>query len=275
MTLKATWLWNGSSANGRINFGFSESWYSDDSPAALFPKMLAAARSRANILATGTFLYGFRVADTAPNSRAYTQLPGVSITSTQRSAPPNVPQDAALCVVNGSVAGTRKRFWFHDLPDGVVSDSAFVDAEHIPDACRTIINQLGTLGFKFRYVVQTAPTAKVLSIGATGIVTTAEALTGVAVRSQVQLLKVRGVDGRGKRGKFYVEEVTDEFSFKLRGWPGDVVGVSGKIRLLQYAYTSLEAIPANGIGSDPTVRPGVRKCGRPFGQLRGRAVARR
>lgn len=275
MTLKATWLWNGASNGGKSVYGFSESWYTDLAPDLLFPVMLNVARSRARFMARGTYLYGYRVADTAPNSRAFTQIERDTVSIGRTNGYPNVPQDAVLCAVNGTVAGTRKRFWFHNLPDDAVEDSGLVAASDIESKARDTINLLQQNGFKFRYAVQTAPTGRILSIDANGNVLTAEPIAGIAIRNVVQLLKVRGTDGRGKRGKFYVDAVTSDFSFRLAHWPGDVVAASGKIRLVQYLYTSLVQIPATGLTSDPTIRPGVRKCGRPFGQLRGRAVARR
>jgi len=275
MTLKASWLWNGSGAKGQILFGFSETWYTDLSPAALFPLMKDLAQRRLTFLAAGTQLYGYRIADTAPNSRAFTQRENTVIRVSGRTGPPNVPQDAVLCQVFGTVAGTSKRFWFHNLPDTAIDNCELTDEPPTVENTRRWIDAATAAGFKFRHIVQSAPTGKLLSIDAAGNVLTAEPITGIAPRALVQLLKVRGVDGRGKRGKFYVDSVTSDFSFKLAHWPGDIVAASGKIRLVQYGYTSIAPIPAAGIGSDITIRPGVRKCGRPFGQLRGRAVAKR
>jgi hypothetical protein len=274
MTLKASWLWNGTARSNGILFGFSETWYTDDSPAALLPKMQQAAQARALLLANGTSLYGYRISDTAPGSRAYTQLPGTVIKAPRGNGTPNVPQDAVLCAMLGTVAGTRKLFWLHDLPDNAVEDGE-LGGNQSPDTVRVYLNLLANLGFKFRYIVQSAPTGRVGSIDANGNVITLDPITGIAPRNVVQLLKVRGVDGRAKKGKFYVESVTDESHFKLAAWTGGVVNISGKIRLVQYQFTSLTLIPQTGIGSDATIRVGTRKCGRPFGQLRGRAVARR
>ena len=275
MTLKATWLWNGSAASGKYAFGFSETWYTDDSVATLLPKMRNLARTMSAVRARDTVLYGYRIADTAPNSRAFTQLEPSVIGAGHAAGLPNVPQDAALVKCYGSVAGTLKRFWLHCLPDGFVEDAQFTASSNMARRTRDIINELATEGFKFRYQVQTAPTGRVQSIDANGNVVTLDPITGIGVSSLVQLYHVRGLDGRGKRGNYAVEAFTSEKSFKLAHWTGGAVGMSGKVRLVQFAYTGIQQVPGTGITSDPTIRPGTRKCGRPFGQLRGRAVARR
>jgi len=275
MTLKASWLWNGTAKGGQISFGFSENWYTDDAPAILLPKMEAIARQRSSFMARNTEVYGYRIADVSPGSRAYTQRPTGRIGAQRGVGLPNVPNDAALCQCFGSVAGTVKRFWLHNLPDGYVEDSDWNAADNVPLKARTFINLMSEHGFKFRYQVQNTAIADIQSIDALGNVTTVQALAGVDQGSYVQLYHVRGTDGRGKRGKYRVDTMTTGRTFKLAHWPGDVVALSGKIRIVTYAFTGITAVPADGIGSDPTLRPGTRKVGRPFGQLRGRAVARR
>lgn len=273
MTLKATWLWNGTARDGRIMFGFSESWYTDDAPSVALPKMIALAEIRAPLIATGTLLYGLRVQDTAPGSRAYTQSPPTTIEGAGRARYPNVPQDAALCQCFGTDAGTIKRFWLHDLPDQAVHNGDFADQNTLRLA-RAWINGLAAQGFKFRYLNKNAGDAAVQSIDANGNVTLLADLAGLAIGTVVQLLRVRDTNGKGVRGNFAIKAYTDARHFQLDHWKGQTVGMSGKVRKIAYLFTSLQALPADGIGSDPTIRPGVRKCGRPFGQLRGRVAKR-
>lgn len=275
MTLKCTWLFNGTAKNNALAYGFSETWYTDDAPAVLLPKMTEWAQLRVQIMARGCSLYGFRIADTAPGSRAYTQKPAAPIESPGRGGFPNVPQDAALCQCFGSANGTVKRFWFHNLPDNFVEDADFDPTKNMPQRCREIINNLSANGFKFRYQLKNTASADIESIDADGNVVLVQALAGSAQGSLVQLSHVRGLDGRGKRGKFRVQTFTDTRHFKLAHYDLGAVGLSGKLRIVAYDFTGIQAVPNVGIGSDPTIRPGVRKCGRPFGQLRGRAVARR
>jgi len=275
MTLKASWCWNGNAKGGLISFGFSENWYTEDAPAVLLPKMEVLARLRAVSMAKGTEVYGFRIADTSPGSRAYTQRPNGRIGAPRAAGNPNIPNDAALCQCFGTVPGTVKRFWMHNLPDGYVDDCDFTAAASMPQRAREFINSLASNGFKFRYQVQNTAIADIQEITALGVVTTVQELAGVAQGSYVQLYHVRGTDGRGKRGKYRVASVTNGRTFTLAHWPGDVVALSGKIRIVTYAFTGITPVPEEGLGSDPTLRPGTRKVGRPFGQLRGRAVARR
>jgi hypothetical protein len=275
MTLKATWLWNGTAKGGDLAFGFSETWYTDDEPATLLQKMETFADVRVRIMAKNTTLYGYRISDTAPGSRAYTQRPRRKISAPRGNDTPNIPQDSALCQCLGTVGGTIKRFYFHNLPDGFVDDADFVAGVNMSDKARDLINLLQQGGFKFRYQLQNTANADIQSIDATGNVVLVQNLAGVAQGSYVQLYHVRGTDGRGKRGKYRVETATDERHVKLAHWPGDIVALSGKLRIVTYGFTTLQAVPAEGLRADPVLRPGSRKAGRPFGQLRGRAVARR
>jgi len=275
MTLKASWLWNGTARSGSISFGFSENWYTDDAPAILLPKMEVIARQRVSFMARNTDVYGYRIADTSPGSRAYTQRPNARIAAARGAGVPNIPNDAALCQCFGTVGGTVKRFWLHNLPDGFVDDSEFTAESTMALKARTFINLLSENGFKFRYQVQNTASADIQSIDALGNVVLVQELAGVAQGSYVQLYHVRGTDGRGKRGKYRVDTATDTRHVKLAHWPGDIVALSGKLRIVTYQFTSIAVVPADGIGSDPTLRPGARKVGRPFGQLRGRAIARR
>jgi len=160
------------------------------------------------------------------------------------------------------------------LSTKVVASTGLFAGTIINNAPSITITALITVEFKFRHIAQTTPTGRLLSLAANANVLTAVPMSGIAIRNVTQLLKVTDTSGKSVRGKFYVETVTSDFSFKLAHWPGQVVGPSGKIRLLQFGFTAIAPIPENGIGNDPTIRPGTRKCGRPFGQLRGRAVAR-
>jgi hypothetical protein len=275
MTLKATWLWTGSAGGGRQVYGFSESWYTDLSPAQLTPSMQAIAAVRAQMLAEGCELFGFRIADTTPGSRAYTSYPTQPVLAPAGNGTPNVPQDAALCQVLGSVAGTVKRFWLHNLPDAYVVDANFAAPATIRAQSAAFNNALQADGYKFRYTVPSSPTAPIQSINNLGVVNLQQPLVGAALFSIVQLFHVRGVDGRGKRGKYQIIAFTDTQNFTLGHWPGDIVAASGKLRLTQYGYTTIVPVPGGRNPGNILVRPGTRKCGRPFGQLRGRAVARR
>jgi len=275
MTLKATWCWNGFAKGGNLAYGFSETWYSDDQPALLIPKMEAIARLRTTIMARNCSYYGSRIADVSPGARAYTQRSSSVIKSLARAGFPNIPQDAVLCQCLGLVPGTVKRFWFHNLPDEAVVDADFSDGQPTVEQSRLIINRLASEGFKFRYQVQNTPAADIQGIDANGVVTTVQPLAEAVQGAYVQLYHVRGVDGRGKRGKYRVASATDNRHFTLAHWPGDIVNLSGRIRIVTYAFTGIQVVPADGIGSDPCLRPGARKCGRLFGLVRGREVARR
>jgi hypothetical protein len=275
MTLKCTWCWNGSAADGDVSYGFSETWYTADAPDVVVPKMEAVARLRVKIMASGAVLHGMRIGDVAPNSRAFTVAPSTPIRAPAGNGTPNIPQDAALCVCYGAVANTVKRFFFHNLADSDVINAAFNPADAIESQCTDIVKLLANSQFQFRYLPQNLPTAPIGTISAAGAVNLRTPLVGSLAGAIVQLYHVKGVDGRGKRGKFLIDAWQDTSNFHLFGWAGGQVVLSGSLRLVSYSFTNIRVPPRTGIGSVVALRPGARKCGRPFGMQRGRAVARR
>ena len=92
MTIKASWLWNGTAAQDQLVFGFSETWYTNQSGDALIDIMRVLVRQCAGILAKDTFLYGYRIGQ--PGGRSVTVREflsigcrGVMISRTSRRTP--------------------------------------------------------------------------------------------------------------------------------------------------------------------------------------------
>jgi hypothetical protein len=280
MTTKFTILFNGTARQGGIAFGFSETWYSqnaEDQCVANF--RLDGLRERLALLPAAVKIIGYRVGQVPQvgvPTRAFTVSERQGAAGAMQGVP-NVPNDSALCQVFGTVGGTIKRFWIHCLPDIAVADADFVAAEDIPGKARSFLNSMRGSGFQFRYTVQNAATALVNAIDAMGNVTLNAAVAGAAPGATVQMLRVRDTSGKSVKGRFRIDTAgyTDTSHFRLLKWTGQVVAVSGQCRIVSYAYTSFQPIPGQGNKADPTVRPGVRKPGRPFGLLRGRAPARR
>jgi len=276
MATKCTWLWNGQARNGALFFGFSETWYHDLPPSALISMMINAAKLRVPILASGTVLYGFRLG--VVGEKSFTTRISEVIKAPLANSTPNVPQDAALCSVFGNAAPSpRKLFWLHNLPDDVVADAKFQTYPAVAIPAQNFTAHLAANGFKFRYQVLGAP-SRINGITAGGVVTLADPLVGVVPGSNVKLSRVRDVNGRGVRGIYRVapDPAPTTTTFTLLGWGGKVVGASGKLSLITYAYAPVLAGNEKEGKVDSVLQvPGVRKCGRPFGQLRGRVSARR
>lgn len=274
MTVKASWLWNGSTRGGRTVFGFSESWYSDLAPADLIPAMKEVAKARVAGLGSNIALFGYRISDTAPNSRAYVVQEPTDIQSATDADALNVPNDAALCMIKGSAPGTVKRYWMHAVDDQYIAAGDFVGATFQRIAAR-FVNALAGYAFKFRYKDTSQVPQNVGSIDATGNVVMLANVAGVAKNTLVQLLRVKNTSGRAVTGIYKVSAFTDASHFQLANWNGSVVAASGQIRFLQYLYTVVPSVPiTHSAFTNVTVRPGTRKVGRPFGQLVGRRPAR-
>jgi hypothetical protein len=264
MAVKATWLFNGfSSVSGRA-WGFSETWYSGLTGAALIAAMDLVSAQRRLILASDASIVGYRIG--VDNGRSYVvrrDLQGRPVNTTS-----NLPVDCALCEVGVVGAPTIKRFFFHDLPDDWVQSTNIVDRNRV--FITNVVDALTQLGFQVRLQNPLAIQAPILSIDAAGnVVTTAP--IGLAANNLVAFLTCRDTNGRTVRGQYIVDTVTDATHFKVAQWSGQVVSRKGRVRLVSYLF-----LPALNLGVNRTiVGAASRKAGRPFFQSRGRVPVRR
>jgi hypothetical protein len=264
MSLKCTWLFQGDEAGiGGSSWGFSESWYFGGGAALAEAAMDAVSRVRAVILAKRCGIVAYRIGQ--ENGLSYVVRKSFDGPSSNDVS--NLPVDAALCQVAVANTTTYKRFYYHDLPDDWVNGGAIVNARIA--AIRAVTSEIARQGFQVRYQVTTAPQANVLAIDAQGNVTVQQNIAAVP-NATLRMLKVRDINNRAMKGTYVVDTQTDPTHFKLRGWPGNVVARSGKVRLVQYAFGN-----AIDFGRQGVIRGGARKVGRPFFQLRGRVSARR
>lgn len=272
-------LFNGTAADGDQPYGFSETWYSN----AGFEGAIDAFRRncvqpRALLLPSGCKVYGYRVSADTTGARSVTMLEPNSYAGPDRNGPPNIPADAALCKVYGTQNSAIKRFWVHCLPDSFVQNALFVPEKDVQSSIRLFLNRMQTAGFLFRYQDPTAPQAPVSTIDVNGQVQLIAGLGPLAIPgATVQLLKVVNQNSETVTGKYKVgiTGYVDPTNFRLTDYSGGAVVARGSVRLVVHAYTPFKAIPATGLFADPTIRPGARKLGRPFGLLRGRASKRR
>ena len=275
MTVKASWLFNGTNTNGQLVWGFSESWYSNNSGDQLIAQMRTLARTRIQFCASGTVLYGYRIGQ--PSGKSITVREFSSIRAPRNNDAANVPQDAALCVCRGAAAtAPKKEFWMHCLPDDYVNDGAFANVNFMGQSAAAWVQGLLDAGFQFRYSQYGTP-ARIASISDAGAVVLSDNLV-LAAGTNVKLIRVRDVNARGVKGIYTIAATPapTATTFTLLNWPGKTVGVSGKIATITYGYSNIVAPdPKPGTVASVLVRPGVRKCGRPFGQLVGRVSARR
>lgn len=262
---KATWLFNGGfSGNTDRVWGFSETWYSQQSGDNLVNQMNAVTDKRALIMAKDTSIVGYRIGQSVGRSFVVRKSRQAPITNESS----NVPVDAALCQVKVDGASAIKRFFVHDLPDD------FVEGDHIgfnfQQPILDYVSQLCFQGFQVRYQNPAADKASILSIDATGVVTTVQPFA-VAVGDQVQFLAVRDTNGRAIRGKFYVSVASVGNTFTVKHWGGQTVGARGSVRKVDFRFGN-----ALFMGPDQTIIGAAsRKVGRPFFQQRGRVPARR
>lgn len=264
MPNKATWLFNGSSVASGKSFGFSETWYTSRTGNDLLAAMDAVSVGRANLLAAGCAIVGYRIG--VDNGRSF--VVRRSFVAPGGNGNGNIPVDAALVQVGSAGSPNLKRFFLHNLPDSWINDGAVLPFFKI--AIRDVVKEYCDQLFAVRNLVPTAPTAPILSIDAAGNVVTTANIALVA-NQLVQFLNCRDVNNRVVRGQYIVDTVTDATHFHIAHWTGQVVGRRGRVRLSQFQF-------GTGIylGDDRTVIGAAsRKVGRPFFQSRGRAPIRR
>jgi hypothetical protein len=276
--IKISTLFNGSSNAVKSVFGFSETWYTDrpaDQAVQIYKTTIA--QKRIALLPEDVSIYGYRVQPATAGARSYTVLEKDDLEGPAANGGANVPQDAALCRVFGTVDGVVKRFWVHCLPDSFINTGGFDAALGVEELLRAYITSVIAAGFKIRFQDTTAPSSDILSVAADGTCVLVNPLAGAVVGAKISILHARDRYGRGVRGIFRVSNVgyIDTSHFTIYHWPGAEIFNSGKARLVSYRTCPCNPLPRKGGIPDPIIRPGVRKCGRPFGQLRGRVSARR
>lgn len=269
MTIKCTLLFNGQSSNPRgrdLTYGFSETWFSNQSELTVVAALHAISEKRALLLAKDTKIVGYRIGDVTGRSQVVTQ----TWNAPSGNDAGNVPVDSALCIMRAASGSPVKRFWVHDLPDDWVTGGALEPARR--NAVLEYLRAVEANQFLIRFVIQTAANAPVLSVDAAGnVVTTAN--IALVVNNYVSFLRARDNNNKAIRGKFVVETVTDGTHFKLANWTGQIVGNRGRVRLVAYDY--IAARVQNRNVDSWLIKCGARKVGRPFFQLRGRAPNRR
>ena len=264
MASKATWLFNGISTFSGKSWGFSETWWTSLTGAALIAAMDVVSAQRRLMLAGDCSIVGYRIAD----------LTGRSFVVRRSFLPPrgndfsNLPIDCALCEVGVTNSPTIKKFFLHDLPDDWVRDTVIVAAQQ--PIILNVVTALTQLGFQVRYQNQLAQQAAVSSVDSLGNVVTLAAINAPA-NSLVQFLSCRDNNNRAVRGIYSVETVTDATHFKVAEWSGQLVGRRGRVRLVQQLFS-----PSLNLGVARTIIGAAsRKVGRPFFQSRGRVPVRR
>ncbi len=264
MTVKVSWLFNGNDTDtgGKV-WGFSESWYSDLTGAALISAMDNVSRYRALVLAHDTQIVGYRIGQTTGRSfviRKLFEAPDANDTS-------NLPVDCALCQCAVTGSPTVKKFFIHDLPDDWIVDGHILASRELDIANVTLA--LAANSFMVRFQDPAAVKSNILSIDATGNVVTIQPIT-VNIGNAIQMLNVRDANNRAIKGSFIVETVTDTTHFKLAHWPGNVIGRRGSVRLVAFLFRTASFLEGRTI-----IGAASRKVGRPFFQQRGRAPIRR
>jgi hypothetical protein len=263
MTVKCTWLFNGVARDKKRVWGFSETWYSGLSAAAVLTPMNRVSNERRQLLAQETSIIGYRIQELG--GRAF--VVKTNFTAPRGNGFGNLPVDSVLCQVGIQNTIGVKRFFLHDLPDDWIDDNDLDPAKRLD--VFAVINAYTFNGFQVRALNPAALNAPVLSIDTLGNVVTTAAM-GIGVNTYVSFLRCRDINNRPVRGQFVVDQFTDTTHFRLAHWTGQVVPRSGRVRASTYQFAG-----AVDLGEAGIIRAASRKVGRPFFQKRGRVSNRR
>jgi len=233
--------------------------------------------TRMNMLPKSVVCVGFRVGDVSPGSRAVVDTDSAGGQG-DAGFTVGTANDAFLYGIRGTESNTFKRGFLHTAPDELVASGDFNTFTRCNFLARSWLNALASEGFLFRYkVTNNANTqGNILYIDETGNVNLETAIVGLTAQSVVQIVRCRDTDGKTIKGNWSLAAFTNGSTFKLRNWfTGHIVNLSGKVRLISYGYTGIVPLPSGNKPTNPLIRVGDRKVGRPFFQLRGRVTARR
>lgn len=264
MAQKCTFLFNGSNATSGKTWGFSETWYSALTGAAVVAQMDNLMAVRRLILSSDVTCVGYRIGQ--PGGRSY--VVRRSLIAPRANDSSNLPVDSVLCQMQGSDLITVKKFFLHDLPDDWIAGTSIDPAR--TNAIANAIAAYSAFNFQFRYQNQVAASAPVLSIDLNGNVVT-NAPIALVPTNLISFLKCKDINNKTIRGQYAVTAVTDATHFQIAHWPGNVVARSGRVRLVSYLFQNALVLGANG----GIVAGASRKVGRPFFQSRGRVSSRR
>jgi hypothetical protein len=219
--------------------------------------------ARAPLLPTGARISGQRYQQVDPPGASSTgalEFPGSSGTQA------DIPQMCLHCRIAGAGVSNHRNLDIRGIPDARVIEGEYFPSSGFTAALNAYVTALGFT--KFRALDRAQQPFRLLSVLTTGVFNT-ELAHGWANDNLIYVSRVKPVLGGDTiSGLFRISDVTT-FGGKFVGWPDTVAGTGGfgKRRLIIY--------PTFDPTSFGISRIITRKVGRPPGQYRGRASARR
>lgn len=262
MVTKVTWLFNYVSGKFRVG-GFSETWYSPDSPQTAMGKAKDLSKQRAAFLPQGAGIVGIRVQELGKRGFAETfNAPGGYGTDTK-----DIPQVATLCIIKKAGIESYKRFFLRAVPDAIVHLGDYTPTDVYTSLVNQWVGALISKGFTFSGIDPALPKVKILGISDVGVFTFAGNVV-TAVNDEIQLLNCTNTFNENVSGTYRVSVFVNGASGTFLNWNKGTVNQKGEARKSASATTALEQ------GSFKILRIGTRKIGRPFDLYRGRASVR-
>lgn len=246
--------------------GWSESFYAPNQNADTEAAFRELIQSRLTICPRGTSCTRYRMQEVDPAGRATLRRCSYSAPNTWLS---DVPQMALKIQFGGQTALGAFIREFRGIPDVQVTVGEYSPTAPFTTAVLAALQRLGTSVFLARRRDKTLPQYAIQSIAIGGIVTMLQATAGIAVGSQVQVM--RSIDPTtGRRIGYFarVTAFTDDRHFTIGG-PDVRVTNFGKLRL---AVMTTSGFSNADLSNAEVV---VRKVGRPFKAYSGRASKRR
>lgn len=245
--------------------GWTESYYAAAADDATHTAFRSLIQVRLGICPRGTSISKYRVQQVDPTLASTLKKVSFAAPLTWLS---DVPQMALKVKFDQSPATGAMLREFRGLPDSQVVTGEYTPSNPFTLALFIFTGALSGGLFKCRRRDRSLPKSSILSISAAGVVVMIDPVVGVAVGSQIQVIRtVNPMTGR-KHGYFAkVSAVTDDSHFVISG-PKVVASGFGEMRMSGIFYQQF-LLPDSS-----NAQAVVRKVGRPLRSYSGRASKR-
>jgi len=257
----------GASLNTRVG-GWSESWYTDRTGPDLLPRDFnRLGRLRAALLPNGARIIGQRYQQVDPKGSSST---GSIVFPGTAGIACDIPAMSLFYRARGQGVLNQRPLYIRGIPDARVVEGEYSPSNTYTQALTAFFNGLALWRFRARSLVADATPFLTIQQSAPTVGTYITTIANTwAVDNIVQISGVL-VNGRKVEGQFRVSAVSTPQTGTFENWTaGNGTGGKGFFKSTFYPLVEPTSLDPN------SGRIVTKKVGRPFGQFRGRASARR
>ena len=250
--------------------GWSETWYSayGFDATQLYTTIATWLEKRLPLLGTGTSIVGWRVSETNPTGRTFTQRVNREAPAAQSA---DNPEQALVGVFSNSEGKNRRQVVLRGLPDSRVVYGEYANSPDFDRAIRAFMTHCAS-DWRFKGKGHAVPAVKIASISDTALVTT-QTPHGLVGSRYVQIYRTVSPEKRQQGVQRIQATNTAPNQLQLFPMPKLVLpSTGGQVRVVE--DEALFSIFLNTGFLDQMV-VGKHDTGRPFFLQRGRRSAKR